>query len=166
MLSFREWLAEQDEKQPDDDQDKVKDANSDSDSEKEPEKDDKKSKKPFNFEKNSKKSDDSDEEQDNDKDDQDDEDDSEEPPKPIEHPEKPKKGKLRDPDAVIAKNSKEIKQKIKELGEDESSGTDSADVATVDNKINLVSRSLHKKLKAKDFNSIVDVDDNPKDIYN
>ena len=89
---------------------------------------------------------------------------SEEPFKPIEHPEKPKNGSLRDADKVIAKNAKEIKQKIKELGEE--SGTTTADVATVDNKINLVSRSLHKKLKAKDFDSIVDVDDNPKDIYN
>jgi len=35
------------------------------------------------------------------------------------------------------------------LKEDEVSGTTSADIATVDNKIDIVSRSLHKKLQGK-----------------
>lgn len=111
------------------------------------------------------------EELDNDQDDEDQDDDGkesedqdseegEEQPQRVFPKVKKKSEKLRDPNKVIKQNDKEVNDnKENDCDEDEGSdgivsdmptGTTSADVATVDNKINLVSRSLHKKLKSKD----------------
>lgn len=142
MLSFREWLLE---KQKEDD------ANDDEQNQK-------------NNQDNSNKKDQEDsEEKDQDdetpEDKEQDDEDGEEQPQRVFPKIKKKSEKLRDPDKVIKQNDKEINDnKEDDCDEDEGSdgivsdmptGTTSADVATVDNKINLVSRSLHKRIKSK-----------------
>lgn len=128
IKNFREWLLEQEEQEKElEDQEEPDDEDQDDDGEES-------------------------EDQDNEE--------GEEQPQRVFPKVKKKSEKLRDPDKVIKQNDKEVNDnKEDDCDEDEGSdgiigdmptGTTSADVATVDNKINLVSRSLHKKLKSKD----------------
>lgn len=143
MKSFREWLLE-------------KEAEAEKQSEKETEE---QSEKDYQDDKQEEDSEDDEETAQ----DQDDEKDQEQPERVFPKIKKDNKP-LRDPDKVIKKNEKEIEQSD-DCDEDEGgdgivadapTGTTSADVATVDNKINIVSRSLHKKLKSKDIeNSMI-----------
>lgn len=138
IKNFREWLLEQEEKELED-QEELDDDQDDDQGDNQDEKD-----------------------QDNDEEESEDQDseEGEEQPQRVFPKVKKKSEKLRDPDKVIKQNDKEVNDdKEEDCDEDEGSdgivsdmptGTTSADVATVDNKINLVSRSLHKKLKSKD----------------
>ena len=149
IKNFREWLLEQEEKEKElEDQEELDDQDDD-------DQDD----------------DQDDEDQDDDGKESEDQDseEGEEQPQRVFPKVKKKSEKLRDPDKVIKQNDKEVNDnKEDDCDEDEGSdgivsdmptGTTSADVATVDNKINIVSRSLHKKLKSKDVdNSLVPTD--------